>query len=672
MRVGGSATLLDPTQSLIAQSDGTSSTSFQVAEAQPPNQLSGTLPSSGHPDQPFSCDSTDPCSIDVTEPYINLNLEPSAANTIAIPITFRSGAACPGASIVTTESEFGIEQLLPQVASLACASQSATPPLALNTALDGVSAVTALTSGAAKVAFTEDPESPDQQALLKKGHYAVIPVALTANVVGFRAYMSGTGGIYPLAGLKLTPTEVAGLATYLYTGPTKGDVAKCPAGSLPQGWCTDPSPCLGPVGGAFSCEILGELNAQPGFILPTVYGSFVRSDASGVTDQLFSWLCQSADTTVTWGGQSATEPTTAAATLIAGLNGGLPPSGQLTSCPSTDTFPALSSFSGAQTSEVGQPSQQLVKMFGWFNNITSASRAGFAPMNWAESLYLGLSVPQLQNAAGDFVAPTAASIDAAVGDAKPNPDGSLAFTYTKADATVYPMPSVIYAVVSTDPMSATDAAHVKGLLSEILDVTGGKDTSQLPGGFVPLTSALDTQAQADVAKDITTTTPTTSKPPSPTTTTAADGPGWWVHPDRGYTVHGWRRHRKCWLRVRNFAVGVRVGRVTGIARSGARAGGDRRGQPGGPIDHRTGAVSGPRLQGAHRSRAPSAQLPVGGDHRTSPPALDGGARPACARLGASVAVAKIPPDDVRRCRGSRAPARGIVPKRFRSGARPEP
>ena len=95
-------------------------------------------------------------------------------------------------------------------------------------------------------------------------------------------------------------------------------------------------------------------------------------------------------------------------------------------------------------------------MFSWFNTISDASRAGFAPMNWAESLYYGLNAAQLENAAGDFVAPTAASIDAAVSDATANPDGSLAFSYTKADAAAYPMPSVVYAAVPTTPMSATD------------------------------------------------------------------------------------------------------------------------------------------------------------------------------------------------------------------------
>ena len=538
----GSAQLLNPAQTLVAFNDGTSSTSFQIAEAQPPNQLGGVVPESGGTDQPFSCDSADPCSIDVTEGFLNGTYTPSTANTIAIPITFR-GAGCPtGTPLVTTESEFGIEQLLPQMASVACAAKGSTPVLALDTAVDGVGAVSALTGGSAKVAFTEDPESADQQALLKKGHYGLIPVALTANVVGYKAYMQGTTGfLYPLTSLDLTPTEVAGLATYLYTGPSVADVAPCPAGALPQGWCTDPSPCLPPVAGVSSCEILGELNSQPGgFILPTTYGSYVRSDATGITDQLFSWLCQATNRTVTWNGQTATEPATGGATLLTGLNAGLPSSGKLTSCPATDTFPSLTDFGGTQAIG-GRPARPAAREdVQLVQHHQRRSRAGFAPMNWAESLYYGLNAAQLENAAGDFVAPTAASIDAAVSDATANPDGSLAFSYTKADAAAYPMPSVVYAAVPTTPMSATDASQVKTLLNEILDLTGGKDSSQLPGGFVPLTAGLYSQAQAAITKDITVTPPTstpTTKPPTPTSTTAP-APSGGSTPSRGRRFQG--------------------------------------------------------------------------------------------------------------------------------------
>ena len=283
------------------------------------------------------------------------NNEPVPANTAQVPVTFNGNG-----ELYEHATPVYHEQRVRHRAAAAPGGRDARPAHRSNPRRPSPSIrrTTGLprwtrwpTDGNVTVAFTDDPESADeQQALLKKGHYGLIPVALTANVVGYKAYMQGTTGfLYPLTSLDLTPTEVAGLATYLYTGPSVADVAPCPAGALPQGWCTDPSPCLPPVAGVSSCEILGELNSQPGgFILPTTYGSYVRSDATGITDQLFSWLCQATNRTVTWNGQTATEPATGGATLLTGLNAGLPSSGKLTSCPATDTFPSLTDFGGTQ------------------------------------------------------------------------------------------------------------------------------------------------------------------------------------------------------------------------------------------------------------------------------------------------------------------------------------
>ena len=77
------------------------------------------------------------------------------------------------------------------------------------------------------------------------------------------------------------------------------------------------------------------------------------------------------------------------------------------------------------------------------------------------------------------------------------------------------MPSVIYAVVPTAPMAPTDAAAVTELLTQLLDLTGGNDTANLPQGFVPLPTTMAATATADVAKDVTSDAP----PPETTTTT---------------------------------------------------------------------------------------------------------------------------------------------------------
>lgn len=97
--------------------------------------------------------------------------------------------------------------------------------------------------------------------------------------------------------------------------------------------------------------------------------------------------------------------------------------------------------------------------------------------------------------------PTQQSLDAAVTDAKTNADGSLTPDYTSTDANAYPMPSITYAVVPTRGATPTQAAQDQAMLSQLLNLTAGPDTSDLPAGFVPLPSALYQEAQADIVQD---------------------------------------------------------------------------------------------------------------------------------------------------------------------------
>ncbi len=518
---------------------GTAEVSFPVAEdSDSTNKLVGDGGT-------FLCDGTDqnPCAIEVTQ----VSLEPGdqnhdVGNTVVIPITFApptSGCASP--NIVNTESEFGIERLLPEIDRIACSNPAGpTPSIAFNTAKDGLSAVQALASNAVSVAFTDDPESPDQQAALTQAHAALIPIALTANVVAFKATVGGQL-TFPQGVMDLTPTQVAGLVTNLYSGWTSSDMVDCTPGTS---WCIDPGAC---IPGTTSCSIIGQLNAvsSGGFLAdPSQYSSFVRADSAGSTHQLTSWLCGVAQDPlqpITIGDSQVTEPETPDKVLIDGLNALLPPKSQLTSCPVTDTFPPLSTNSGF-FAELTDPSQQLVKMVGQVSPPgTSSAAASFAVMNWAEALYFGLDAANLQNPAGAFIGPSSpGALDAALADATQNPDGSYTPSTTNTtDTTAYPMPSIIYAAVPTAAMPADQADQVKGLLNEILDVTGGgeaaqqsrglgpldvtggTDAGQLPPGFVPLTPTLLAQAQKDIANDINSEPTTTAPPPS----TTSSGPG---------------------------------------------------------------------------------------------------------------------------------------------------
>ena len=168
---------------------GTTEATVQAAEVSPPStaipgqQYHPTVASNG-----FYCDSsgTYPCSIVITDATINSNPTSTSLNSVEIPISFApSTNGYPNAPVVSTESEFGIDVLMPELARLSCANDPSTAVIPFETATDGLQAVTDLASGQQQIAFTDDPEAADQQAQLKKGNFALIPVAVTANVVGF-------------------------------------------------------------------------------------------------------------------------------------------------------------------------------------------------------------------------------------------------------------------------------------------------------------------------------------------------------------------------------------------------------------------------------------------------------------------------------------------------------
>jgi hypothetical protein len=244
----------------------------------------------------------------------------------------------------------------------------------------------------------------------------------------------------------------------------------------------------------------------------------VRSDASGVTHQLFDWLCHAPNTPYTINGVQVSEPSEASSVLVNGFNTNLPPGNvPFTSCPATsDTFPSLQSAGTVYFTEVNVPVQQLVKLAGPSGLVlpteyASNSAAGFAPMNWAEAEFNGFEMASLENNHGDFVQPTVTSLDSAVSDATANPDGSLNFNYSGAgSAASYPMPDLTYAVVPKAPQSASSAGQERSMLSSILDLTGGAHTADLPGGFVPLTSKLYQEAQSDLKTAIVVKAPTTT------------------------------------------------------------------------------------------------------------------------------------------------------------------
>jgi uncharacterized membrane protein YgcG len=492
---------------------GTSAYSEPIPEVQANSGsagIPGYIPPSGESDQSFFCDANDPCSIDITDSSINDSRTPSSANSVVTPLQYApSSDGCPQSTFINTESEFGIDLLMPVLSRLACVA-GASPAVALNTATDGVHALTDLANpqSGIQIAFTDDPEAPDQQAIITKNHFALIPIGLTANAIAFLSQLHSPtdGRSFPQSGLDLTPTMVAGLITDdpLWPGASGTDnSAPCVGASQYEKGCMSLAPCYGTGEKTDTCSLYLQLNFVDGYLQFGQNTAVDRSDPSGSTDQLFSWLCTAPTVPINLGGTTKpTETETAAQVIVASLNA-QDTQPTLKSCPITDTFPYFKGISNVITA--AQPNQQALKVFNGVygaNANTNAANAGFAPMNWATSYYYGMSVASLQNAAGSFVSPSAASLDAAVNDATTNPDGSLTFHNLASDPAAYPMASMFYAAVPTTPVPGGTATSEKLMLNQLLALTGGADTSDLPTGFVPLPAALYTEARADIVKDI--------------------------------------------------------------------------------------------------------------------------------------------------------------------------
>jgi hypothetical protein len=225
--------------------------------------------------------------------------------------------------------------------------------------------------------------------------------------------------------------------------------------------------------------------------------------------------------------------------LLNGINDGLAIGRTpLETCPSTDVFPSLTR--AGYWSAVNTPVKQAGDVDGLSGfvpppNVTSPNGAvaAIAPMSWAEADYNGLLPAALQNPAGQFVLPSPASLDAAIAGATENDNGTITPNFDNTNPAAYPLPDVWYAVVPTGKLGEANGLQVHTLLDNILNISGGPQTADLPPGFAPLPASMYKQALADVEKDVvgppptppttvpSTTVPTTSTPTTSVTATTA-------------------------------------------------------------------------------------------------------------------------------------------------------
>lgn len=504
----GTATLENPTVGVPIFADGQSSYSYSVAEDTDDGNapFQGEVPGTGTKGVFFCDNGPNYCAIVVTDSDLNRSQIPSPQNSTELRVSFQAlGTGCPRAKTIDTMSDFGIESALVTAAELNCSGKH--PTVASNTALDSDAAIESLNAGFVPLAFTDDPDSSSEARIIHSPtrHIDLIPVAVTANVIGTRATMlSGLHG-YPLNDIELTPNMVAGFVTAKYGYLQATDLTKCVPGFPPSNG---------------TCSLFWMLNTPTGFIAPQAFGAYVRSDTTGSTQEMFQWICQAPKVPVDVDTYNVSEVETGSQVLEAGLGTDGKP---LRTCPQGDQFPSLN-IAGTFWAAVNDPSQQQVKLTGFVlppSDATTA-QAGFAPMIWSEALYYGLYPAALQNAAGHFEYPTAASIYQALAIEKQSHDGTSSPVYDDAKAKgAYPMPVVIYAAFSTTHQPKAQQARIETLLGDLLKVTGGSEISSLPPGFVPLPATMYKHSEAELASAFAPTKPhgSSTGPQTSTTTT---------------------------------------------------------------------------------------------------------------------------------------------------------
>jgi ABC-type phosphate transport system substrate-binding protein len=149
------------------------------------------------------------------------------------------------------------------------------------------------------------------------------------------------------------------------------------------------------------------------------------------------------------------------------------------------------------------------------------------PMDWTGAPR-NIPTVAIQNAAGDFVSPTVASMTAALGHATMDPKTNLVtFNANASDAAAYPIPVMSYLVVPTSGLGQATATALANFIKFVLGKTGQDEVAAQ--GAAPVTQAMVTaglQVAAEVAAQSGSSgsTTTTSTSTTSTTTTATTRP----------------------------------------------------------------------------------------------------------------------------------------------------
>jgi hypothetical protein len=154
-----------------------------------------------------------------------------------------------------------------------------------------------------------------------------------------------------------------------------------------------------------------------------------------------------------------------------------------------------------------------------FGTQELGARALFAVVDQGSGAAFRFPTAQLVNAAGNAVAPTTASMTAAVNTMQTNPDKITQFAnFAGTNPAMYPLTTVQYAMVPTCGVSATKARAIGKFLTNVATTAQlyGTDPGQLPpfGGYLALSARQ--RAQTMTAAANVSTQSCTSPPPDTT------------------------------------------------------------------------------------------------------------------------------------------------------------
>jgi len=172
--------------------------------------------------------------------------------------------------------------------------------------------------------------------------------------------------------------------------------------------------------------------------------------------------------------------------------------------------------------EQATPPAPISNPQNWDNKGT----IGALPADWVGAPR-NIPTVAVQNAAGAFVMPTVAAMNAALAHATMDPKTNLVtFNPSTTDQAAYPIPVMSYLIVPTSGLGATKAKALSGFIRFILGMKGQALVQSM--GAAPVTTAMVTagmsvadQVAAEAAPSTTTTTTTPAGGSTTTSTTAA-------------------------------------------------------------------------------------------------------------------------------------------------------